>query len=96
MILNFVTKWREAKGVSKAHLARRIGVSRSYITKLEQGILQPSAEMMFRLAKYLGQPLEAVFQHTQSASATLFNRDKVMPDSQTLSRPCPAADRNTK
>ena len=66
MITNCVTKWRQAKGVSKAHLARRVGVSRSYATKLEQGILQPSGEMMFRIAKYLGQPLEAVFQHAQN------------------------------
>ena len=66
MITNFVTEWRQAKRVSKAHLARRVGVDRSYVTKLEQGKLQPSGEMMFRIAKYLGQPLEAVFQHSQS------------------------------
>ena len=63
MITNTVSKWRQAKGVTKAHLARRVGVARSYVTKLEQGALQPSGEMMFRIAKYLGQPLEAVFQH---------------------------------
>ena len=65
MIINSLTKWRQAKGVSKAHLARRIGVDRSYVTKLEQGKMQPSGEMMFRIAKYLGQPLEAIFQHAQ-------------------------------
>ena len=69
MVINFVTKWRQAKGVSKAHLARRVGVNRSYVTKLEQGILQPSGEMMFRIAKYLGQPLETVFQHAPSNNA---------------------------
>ncbi len=94
MILNFVTKWREGKGVSKAHLARRVGVSRSYITKLEQGILQPSAEMMFRLAKYLEQPLEAVFQHAQALNHKPFNCGNVMPNSQTISCLCPAADGN--
>ena len=66
MIINFVKQWRESKRVSKAHLARRVGVDRSYVTKLEQGKLQPSGEMMFRIAKYLGQPLEIVFQHSQS------------------------------
>jgi putative transcriptional regulator len=66
MVINSVAKWRQAKGVSKAHLARRVGVDRSYVTKLEQGKMQPSGEMMFRIAKYLGQPLEAVFQHGQS------------------------------
>ena len=69
MIINFVTEWRQAKRVSKAHLARRVGVDRSYVTKLEQGKLQPSGEMMFRIAKYLGQPLEVVFKHSQSLQA---------------------------
>jgi putative transcriptional regulator len=70
MVINSVTKWRQAKGVSKAHLARYVGVDRSYVTKLEQGKMQPSAEMMFRIAKYLGQPLEAVFQHAPSLKAS--------------------------
>jgi len=69
MITNMVAKWREEKGVTKAHMARYIGVKRSYMTKLEQGRLQPSAEMMFRIAKYLGQPLEILFQHVQSTTA---------------------------
>ena len=68
MITNCVSKWRQAKGVSKAHLARRVGVDRSYMTKLEQGIMQPSGEMMFRIAKYLGQPLEMVFQHAAASN----------------------------
>jgi transcriptional regulator with XRE-family HTH domain len=67
MVTNFVTKWRTKKGVSKAQLARAVDVDRSYITKLEQGTLQPSGEMMFRFAKYLGQPLEEIFQHSQGA-----------------------------
>jgi putative transcriptional regulator len=68
MITNVVTKWRKAKRVSKAHMARRIGVKRSYMTKLEQGRLQPSGEMMFEIAEYLGQPLEQVFQHVKAAA----------------------------
>ena len=77
MVINSVTKWRQAKRVSKAHLARRVGVDRSYVTKLEQGKMQPSGEMMFRIAKYLGQPLEAVFQHAQSLNeSTSFSEPK--------------------
>ncbi len=96
MIVNSVTKWRQAKGVSKAHLARYVGVDRSYVTKLEQGKMQPSAEMMFRIAKYLGQPLEDVFQHAPAKAGGLFFSAQVMPDRQTISHPCPAADRNSK
>ena len=67
MITNSVEKWRKEKGVSKAHLARYVGVDRSYITKLEQGKMQPSAEMMFRFAKYLGRSIEEVFAHAQAS-----------------------------
>ena len=94
MIINFVTEWRQAKRVSKATLARRVGVDRSYVTKLEQGEMQPSGEMMFRIAKYLGQPLEDVFQHAPALKASPFFRE-MMPNSQTtIFCPCPAADRN--
>ena len=69
MVVNEVQKWRMArdgKGVSKAHLAREIGVSRSYITKLEQGKIQASAEMMFKIAAYLARPIEEIFHYKKS------------------------------
>jgi putative transcriptional regulator len=66
MIINLVSKWRTAQGLSKARLARKLGVHRSYVTKLEHGTMQPSGEMMFCIAKFLGQPLEQVFQHSQT------------------------------
>ena len=65
MITNTVERWRTEKGVTKAHMARQVGVKRSYMTKLEQGRLQPSGDMMFRIAEYLEQPLIVVFQHVQ-------------------------------
>lgn len=61
MIKNDVEKRRLLTGRSKAHLARQIHVDRSYITRLEQGKLQPSAEIMFRLAAYFECKVEDVF-----------------------------------
>jgi transcriptional regulator with XRE-family HTH domain len=61
MIINTVTEWRVKRGVSKAHMARRIGVERSYMTKLEQGRVQPSSGKMLRIAEYLKQPVEVLF-----------------------------------
>jgi len=66
MIKSDLAKWRALhvnECISKAHLARMIGVSRSYITKLENGSLQPSAEMMFRICEYLGRRVEEVFRY---------------------------------
>jgi putative transcriptional regulator len=62
MMKNLVTELRERKGVSKSHLARKIGVCPSYVTKLEKNDLQPSGEIMFRLAEYFKCRIEEVFQ----------------------------------
>ncbi len=65
MIGNNIASWRskmnDGKGISRAHLARRIGVGRSFVTKLEKGIGKPGAELMFRVARYFKQPIEAIF-----------------------------------
>jgi putative transcriptional regulator len=96
MVTNLVNKWRLAKGVSKAHMARYVGVDRSYVTKLEQGKMQPSGEMMFRIAEYLGQPLEVVFQHAPVKSGGHLFSAQVMPESQTtISPPCAATKGNS-
>lgn len=61
MIGNTIAEWRAKRGITRAHLARRLGVHRSYITRLEQGRVQPGAETMFKVAAYFQAPLEAVF-----------------------------------
>ena len=74
MLKNLVKKWRLEKNITKAHLARRIGVCRSYVSKLEDGAIQPSGEMMFRIAAYFGRRIEDIFQfvQVQKSNANLF------------------------
>jgi DNA-binding XRE family transcriptional regulator len=62
MLKNNVKTLRLEKKLSKAHLARQIGVCRSYVSKLEAGSLQPSGEVMFRIAGYFKLRLEDIFQ----------------------------------
>ena len=59
MIKNHLKEWRARqaqRGISKAALARRIRVNRSYVTKLEQGKAVPS------LAEYFGCTVDELFQ----------------------------------
>lgn len=66
MITNELSKWRARQGrggISKAQLARRVGVNHSHITRLEQGKTQPSAELMFRFAQYFGCDIEDIFHY---------------------------------
>ena len=66
MIRNKVRTIRENKGeetITKAALARKIKVSRSYITKLEKESVVPSLRIAFRISEYFGCKIEDLFQH---------------------------------
>jgi transcriptional regulator with XRE-family HTH domain len=45
---------RKAQGLTLAEVARRVEVSRAYMTQLEQGIREPSIGTVVKLAKTLG------------------------------------------
>jgi putative transcriptional regulator len=72
MLNNTVKEWRQKKKISKAHLARQIGVCRSYVSKLEQGDLQPSGEIMFRIAEYFKLRIEELFQRADGENDRRF------------------------
>lgn len=70
---NRLTEFRESKpprGLRKSDLARGIKVSRSYITRLEQGEVNPSAELMFRIAEYFHCQVEDIFYPLPDRSQT--------------------------
>ncbi len=49
---------REKKGLTQDELARRVGVTKAYISLLESGArTNPSLDVLRRLAKALGVPL---------------------------------------
>ena len=59
---NNLAECRAAKGISKAHLARRIGKTRAYVTRLELGEVNPSAAVMLVIARYFNKPVEQIFE----------------------------------
>lgn len=48
-----VAKLREAKGITQADLAERVGVTASMLSQIENGHKQPSPPVAFRLATAL-------------------------------------------
>lgn len=48
---------RTARKLSRYALARRAGISRVYVTKLEEGRSDPTVGMLAKLAKALGVPV---------------------------------------
>ena len=48
--------WLTANGKSDAWLASQVGVSRPFITRIRQGVRQPSLEVVVKLADVTGLP----------------------------------------
>jgi DNA-binding XRE family transcriptional regulator len=68
MVKNLVEQYRIRRGVSKSHLARQLGKCPSYVNRLEKQLIEPSAEMMFRIASYFKCRIEDVFIHRPEAA----------------------------
>ena len=53
---------REAKGLSQAALAEKVGLSREYIARLETGKHDPPLSRVEKLAKALKVPIEQLLK----------------------------------
>lgn len=68
--------YREKCSMTKSELARAIGVSPSYITKLESGEkANPSLEIQFKIAKTLGIPLNELTSSIKSDVRYTLNKN---------------------
>jgi|SRR5208283_376303 len=86
MLKNSVKEWRQKKKISKAHLARQIGVCRSYVSKLERGNIQPSGEVLFRIVEYFKLRIEDIFQRVGGEKPRQSNfSPKTLPNGNTVS-----------
>lgn len=66
MLKNKIAYWRDRvgmHGINRSRLALKIGVSRSYITRLEKGQVMPSAETMFKIADVFNCHVDDVFEY---------------------------------
>ena len=60
---------RKEKGVRQEDLAQALGVSRQTVISLEKGKYNPSLSLAFKLARYFGMPIEAVFDDSDEREA---------------------------
>jgi putative transcriptional regulator len=61
VLANGLKAARARLGLTQADLAERVGVTRKTINTVENGVFVPSTVLALRLARALGQPLEALF-----------------------------------
>lgn len=58
----FVGDVRYGKGMSLRELSERAHISKSYLQRIEAGEATPSLEVMVRIARALGVPLDDLYQ----------------------------------
>ena len=49
---------RKSEKITQKELAQRVGVNKSYISKIEKGIIEPGIAMFYRIASALGRTIE--------------------------------------
>ena len=60
-LANRLKERRVALGWTQAELAERVGVTRKTVNTVENGVFVPSALLALKLARALGEPVEALF-----------------------------------
>jgi transcriptional regulator with XRE-family HTH domain len=60
---------REALGLSRERLARRLDISSASVFKYETGVIAPSARILGRLADELDVTVDSLFESDLAASA---------------------------
>jgi len=58
---------RNGTGVSLEQVARKTGVSKSHLCRIEQGQRQPSLRVLFKLAEYYRLPIDAIFRNREAS-----------------------------
>lgn len=69
---NRLEELRKQHAIRQEDLAQALGVSRQTVISLEKGKYNPSLALAFKLARYFGLPIEAIFDDSdESTDATL-------------------------
>lgn len=58
---NRLDELRKQHAIRQEDLAQALGVSRQTVISLEKGKYNPSLALAFKLARYFGLPIEAIF-----------------------------------
>lgn len=58
---NKITYYRNIKEMSQAELARKLGISASYLNRIEKGTKDPSLRLAIRIAHVLDVKLDDLF-----------------------------------
>ncbi len=61
MLSNHIAKIRKDKNITQKELATHIGIGRTALSRIENGVYYPSAETMRKISDYLNEPVGNIF-----------------------------------
>lgn len=61
-LITKIHELRRARKVSQSELAEAVGIRRETLSRLENGLYNPSLKLAMDIAKYFGKPVEDVFE----------------------------------
>lgn len=64
---NRLEELRKQRAIRQEDLAQALGVSRQTVISLEKGKYNPSLALAFKLARYFGLPIEAIFDDSDES-----------------------------
>ena len=65
---NRLEELRKQRAIRQEDLAQALGVSRQTVISLEKGKYNPSLALAFKLARYFGLPIEAIFDDSDEST----------------------------
>ena len=72
-IIAQLVETRLEQGISQAELARRLGIQRSGINRLESGTQNPTLDMILKIASALGKDVSLVLSDKESPMSNVYS-----------------------
>lgn len=60
--MNNITQLRKKKGLTQEELALRVGITRAYLSNIENGKYNPSLDVALKISKVLERTIEKIFR----------------------------------
>lgn len=68
-IKNNIQKFREEKGLTQSELAAALGVTRTYLYKLESGKYSPGPMLKLKICSFFGKSIREIFYISQGSES---------------------------
>lgn len=58
----FMIQKRKSMGLTQRDFGKQVGLAQNYVSDIESGVRRPSGPVAYKLAKFMGVPMEMFFE----------------------------------